>query len=155
MKRPETSKDVCASCEERGFLIKLEDVDAAKIKHMVSMAMADIECSNLIISAGKKDSYVWSSVYKLQYDCLHQLIEALIRFDRVKSNNHQCLFAYVCEKHPELELDWAFLEKIRTKRNGIHYYGVPATWEDWKAIELQAALHIRALKKAIEKNLSG
>ncbi|HLC84473.1 MAG TPA: hypothetical protein VJH22_01640 [Candidatus Nanoarchaeia archaeon] len=79
--------------------------------------------------------------------------EAFVRFDRIKSNNHQCLFAHLCEKHPELELDWSFLEKVRTKRNEIQYYGRPATCAEWKEIELQMMLYIKTLKTAIEQRL--
>ncbi|MBI5072192.1 hypothetical protein HZA99_00070 [Candidatus Woesearchaeota archaeon] len=43
-------------------------------------------------------------------------MDALIRFDKKKIANHQCLFAFLCKIHPELELSWDFFEKIRTKR---------------------------------------
>jgi len=71
----------------------------------------------------------------------------------VKSFNHKCLFAYLCVKHPELELDWNFFEKIRTIRNGIHYYGIAISQKDWKEVELQMNLYIKLLKKAVEDKL--
>lgn len=96
----------------------------------------------------------WNSVYKLHYDALHGLVEGFLRFDKVKSENHQCLFAYLCKKHPELELDWDFFEKIRTKRNGINYYGTPVNQNDWKEAELQLTLYFNKLKKEIEKKVN-
>ena len=92
-------------------------------------------------------------MYKLYYDVLHELAESLLRFDRIKIDNHQCLFAYLCEKHPELEFNWDFFEKIRTKRNGINYYGSPVNGNDWKEVELQTILYIRKLREEIEKKV--
>jgi len=63
------------------------------------------------------------------------------------------MFAYLCQKHPELELSWDFFEKVRTKRNGIQYYGTPVTYDDWKEIELQINNYIHLLIKEIEKKL--
>lgn len=81
------------------------------------------------------------------------LVDAFLNFDKIKSNNHQCLFAYLCEKNSGLELDWDFFEKVRTKRNGINYYGTPVTQEDLKEIEVQMNLYIKILKETIEKRI--
>jgi len=149
-----TSKEAFLECERDGFLVKQEEIDRAKIKHMLAIALADFEAAKSLIPGITKQSLQWSTIYKLCYDALHQLAEAFVRLGRrIKSNNHQCLFAYLCEKHPELEFDWGFLEKIRTKRNGIQYYGEPTAYEDWKSIELQLNIYINTLKKAIEEKL--
>jgi len=73
--------------------------------------------------------------------------------DKIKSRNHLCLFAYLCEKYPALELDWNFFEKIRTKRNGIAYYGAPVNDKDWKEATVQFQLYIDLLKKEIKQGL--
>jgi len=99
----------------------------------------------------KKERF--NSAYKLFYDVLHIVVEAYLCFDKVKSLNHQCLFAYLCEKHPELELSWDFFEKIRTKRNGINYYGQPVNSKDWKEIELQMGMYIKLIRKAIKEKI--
>ncbi len=52
-----------------------------------------------------------------------------------------------------MELDWDFFEKIRTKRNGINYYGTPVTQDDLKEIELQINIYIKAIKKEVEKKI--
>ena len=77
------------------------------------------------------------------------LNEALVLFDMKKVANHQCLFAYLCTYHPELEFDWNFFERIRTKRNGIEYYGAPATQQEFKEIELQTKLYIKTVEKKL------
>ena len=87
------------------------------------------------------------------YDALHILAEAFLQFENRKIANHQCLFAFLCKNHPELEFDWYFFEEIRFNRNGAHYYGKKITYEDWEKAKLKFNLYISALKKEIEKRL--
>ena len=75
------------------------------------------------------------------------------RFEKIKIDNHRCLFAYLCEKHTELEFNWDFFEKVRTKRNGINYYGTPVEYNDWKEVELQFALYAKKLREEIKKRI--
>ena len=77
------------------------------------------------------------------------LTESYLLFDKIDIPNHECLFACLCVKHPELDFDWNFLDSIRRKRNGVNYYGEHVTYDDWKKIELQTKLYISALKKEI------
>lgn len=134
--------EVCDDCINKGYLVKLEEIDTAKIQHMVSLSQADLNIARSTLDDLPKDNMLCNTVYKLYYDALHQLVEAFLRFDCIKSNNHQCLFAYLCEKHSKFDLDWGFFEKIRTKRNGIQYYGKPVTLADWKEAEIQFNLYI-------------
>jgi len=145
-----TLKEAFKKCEIEGKFIPQKDVDIDKIKSMVEISKSDLESGKELKNLSKVQ---WSSVYKLYYDSLHELVDAFLSFDKIKSNNHQCLFAYLCEKNPELELDWDFFEKVRTKRNGINYYGVPVTQEDWKEVELKTTLYIKTLREAIEKRI--
>src|SRR3989338_3862517 len=124
----------------------MEDTDAEKIESMVSIANADVEAANSIRKNLPKQSSQWNSVYKLYYDALHELVESFLNFEKIKIDNHQCLFEYMCEKHPELEFSWDFFEKVRTKRNGINYYGITVSFDDWKEVELQFNLYIKKLK---------
>ncbi|MEA2036771.1 MAG: hypothetical protein U9O94_04645 [Nanoarchaeota archaeon] len=137
------------SCQTKGFFEKVEDTNIEKIKSNLKIAEEDLASAK---DAVKKER--WNSAYKLFYDVLHILVESYLCFDKMKSLNHQCLFAYLCIKHSQLELSWEFFEKIRTKRNGINYYGQPVSYEDWKAVELQFSLYISALKKEIGRKLA-
>lgn len=148
-----SQKEVFAVCQKDGLIIGQEEIDTAKIRHMVSLALADLEGAKYVIPMTKTDPYAWSLLYKMHYDALHQLAEAFLRLQKLKCSNHQCLFAHLCEKHPELEFSWEVLEKIRTKRNGVQYYGKPVTKEDWKEIELPVKLYMNMLKKEIESML--
>ena len=131
----------------------VEDVDIEKIKSTLIIAEGDVEAASVIKKNIPKQSNLWNSVYKLYYDALHELSESYLRFGKIKIENHQCLFAYLCEKCPELEFNWEFFEKVRTKRNGINYYGIPINFEDWKEVELQFNLYVKKLKEEIKKKL--
>ena len=114
-----TQDDAFMKCRKEGNFIVMEDTDAEKIESMVSIANADVEAANSIRKNLPKQSNQWNSIYKLYYDALHELVESFLRLEKIKIDNHQCLFAYLCEKHPELEFNWDFFDKVRTKRNGI------------------------------------
>ncbi len=144
-----TLNEAFQKCKKQGKLIPTAETDTENIRSTTKIAEGDIEAAKILIS----NKGNWNSAYKLYYDALHELVEAYLRFDRIKSDNHQCLFSYICQNHPELELDWDFFEKIRTKRNGINYYGTPIAPEDWKEVELQFDLYAKKLKEEIKKKL--
>ena len=124
-----------------------------KIKSTLDIAKGDTEAANSIKKNLPRQSNQWNSVYKLYYDALHELTESFLCFEKVKIDNHQCLFAYLCENHPELEFSWDFFEKVRTRRNGINYYGTPVSYDDWNEVELQFNLYINKLTCEIKKRL--
>ena len=141
-------------CKKEGKFIFTEEIDKEKIKSILGIAESDIESANSIKKNIPKLSSQWNSVYKLYYDALHELTESFLRFEKVKIDSNQCLFAYLCVGHPELKFSWDFFEKVRTKRNGINYYGTPAIFDDWKEVELQFGLYIEKLKESIKKKMS-
>lgn len=141
-------EDVYKRCNSEGNIIEQEEIDIDKIKANLRIAEEDLASAKDILQKKR-----YNSVFKIYYDVLHGLVEAFLSFDKVKSYNHKCLFAYLCVKHKELELDWNFFEKIRTVRNGIHYYGTPIFQKDWKENELQINLYINVLRKAVEDKL--
>ncbi len=143
-----TQKEAFQKCNKEGKFIPLEGIDIAKIKSTLKIAESDILSANIL-----KNSSQWNSIYKLYYDALHELTESFLRLERIKIDNHQCLFAYLCEKHEELEFNWEFFEKIRTKRNGINYYGTPIAFNDWKEVELQFELYAKKLIQEVNTHL--
>lgn len=147
-----TQKEAFRKCKENGKFIVLEGVDRAKIGCVLNIAKADVDSANCIKKNISNKSNQWGSVYKLYYDALHELVGAFLLFDRVKIDNHQCLFVYLCEKY-DLDFNWDFFEKVRTKRNGINYYGSLISYDDWKEVELFFNLYIKKLKEEINKGL--
>jgi hypothetical protein len=92
-------------------------------------------------------------VFRDYYEALRSLMEAYLLFDRIASDNHQCMNAYICANHPELALDWEFIETIRLKRNRINYRGQLITYDEWNGLKLKFELHIKDISKAIEEKL--
>ncbi len=153
MPRYRTSKEVFESCQNDGFYKDQSEPNPEEIRTMVNIGLAILRQAQKLIPLTLQDAIDWTVIFTMQYDALHQFTDAFLRFDRIKSSNHQCLFAYLYEKHPELDFDWGFLEEIRTKRNGVHYYGTPVSYAEWKKREVQINLYINTLKKAIEEKL--
>ena len=71
------------------MLIPQKEVDIHKIKSMLQIVEEDLKT----IEELKQKSDRFNTVYKLSYDVLHTLTEAVLLFNQVKSANHQCLFA--------------------------------------------------------------
>ncbi|HII15134.1 MAG TPA: hypothetical protein HA362_02375 [Nanoarchaeota archaeon] len=140
-------------CEATGKLriMNVVDIELIKSKKMVSeMGLAFIKETSKGIS---KESPDWTFVFRDYYEALRGMIEAYLLFDRISSDNHQCMNAYICMKHPGLALDWEFLETVRLKRNAINYRGQLITYEVWDSLKLKFELHIKAISKAIDEKL--
>ena len=148
-----TQEEAFLKCKKSGNFITTETVDLAKIMSTFDIAEGDVKSANTLKKSLAKESIEWNSIYKLYYDALHELSEAFLKFEKIKIDSHQCLFAYLCKKHPELEFNWDFFEKVRTKRNGINYYGKPVKYEDWKEAEIQFNLYINKLKEEVKKRI--
>ncbi len=144
-----TKEEMYDKCVTEGSFKNLDIIDVERIKTNLRIAE-----ENLITAKETLVKKRWNVTYQMFYDALHLLVDAYLRFDKVKSRNHICLFAYLCVKHPELELNWDFFEKVRTKRNGINYYGTLVIEKDWKEVAIQFNLYINLLKKEIENKLT-
>lgn len=141
-------------CMADGFIINLHGkINKEKVQKMLMLVEGNKEVAQKSAKGADKNSVTWNTIYNLHYDVLRELTEAFLVFDSVKILNHKCLFAHLCLKHPELEFDWAFFEKVRKNRNGINYYGQLVTYKDFKEIEVQLNLYANVLKKGIEKKL--
>lgn len=148
-----TQQDAFLKCKREGYFVVVSEVEIEKIKSTLIIADGDVESANELKKDLPKESSKWNSVYKLYYDALHELVEAFLRFDNVTVDNHQCLFAYLCEKHPEMEFNFDFFEKVRTKRNGINYYGKLVQRDDFKEVELQFILYVNKLRKELKEKI--
>ncbi len=133
------------------FNEKTIDIELIKsLKLVAEKGLAFINSKSKDIT---KDSTDWTFVFRDYYESLRGMIEAYLLFEGIEADNHQCKNAYICFKHPELELDWIFLETIRLKRNAINYRGQLLKYDDWKQFKLKFELHINALNEEIEKKL--
>ena len=148
-----TAKEALEGCAKKGLILPLAEIDLDKITTLAELAQGDQEAGEKLEKGLEPRSILWNNVFCAHYDSLHKLADAFLRFDAFTFTNHLCLFAYLCAHHPELELDWSFFEKIRTKRNGIQYYGQKASKEDWLTIKPQIHVYITTLKNAIKQKI--
>jgi hypothetical protein len=153
MRKLKSLEEVYDVCAADGFFNEDHNLNSQKVKDLIENADTSIASANLIIKAIDKRDKCWMNVYIDYYEALRMCAEAFLHINHMKISNHQCLFAYLCVKFPELDLDWNFFEKVRIKRNGASYYGEKINYEDWKAAELQIKLYISTLKKEIDKRL--
>ena len=153
MAKFKTSEEAYAECNAKGEIKTQEALSKERIESMALISRVfEQTAQDLMIGLDRK-SLKWSIIYTLHYDTIRELAEIIALFDGRKIANHQCLFAYLCKIHPELEPDWNFFEKIRTKRNGLDYYGTFITYGDWKEVEVQAKLWINVLRKTVEEKI--
>jgi hypothetical protein len=120
-------------------------------RHRTQSSNATIlhETAKRISKGMPKESKEWLGVYALSYDALHLFAESLCLLEKCASKSHLCLFAALCVKRSDLELSFEFFEKVRTVRNGMHYYGKAITFLDWKEVEAQMEVVSSTLRKAI------
>ncbi len=142
--------DVCLA---NGMFKEKNTVDIELIKSLKEMAEKGLEFIKKKSKDIKKDSSEWTFVFRDYYESLRALIEAILLFDRIEADSHQCKNAYICAKHSGLELDWEFLEIARLKRNAINYKGQLLIYDDWNRLSIQFDLHISALSKELDKKL--
>jgi len=142
--------DVCLA---NGMFKEKNTVDIELIKSLKEMAEKGLEFIKKKSEGIKKGSSDWTFVFRDYYESLRGLIEAILLFDKIEADSHQCKNAYICEKHPELELDWEFLETARLRRNAINYKGQWLNYDDWNRLSIQFELHISMLIKELDKRL--
>ncbi len=131
-----------------------KDVETEQIQRLVDVSAKELDFVKGIKKNVKKDSSDWTFVFRHYFDSLGCLLEAFMLFDGVTSNSPQCKHSYLCLKHPELELDWEFLETIRIKREGINKRGFMLGHQDWQMMELKFELCISKMKEEIGKKLN-
>lgn len=145
-------KETYNICKTTGN-IKEKIIDIELIKSLKNISEKSLEFIEKNSKNIKKNSSDWTFVFRDYYESLRMLIESIMLFDGIQADNHQCKNAYICFKHPELDLEWEFLETIRLKRNAINYRGLMINYDEWNILKLKLILHINRLKKEIEINL--
>jgi len=140
-----TLEEAKERCKRRRQVYFLEKIDIRKIVFILKNADKDYNIVKLIENS---DSY--STLYKLSYDAVRELTEALLRFDKLKSINHQCLFMLLCERY---DYSWDFFDKARLKRNGINYEGEQVSKKDWDEVKDKFEESFESLKQEIKRRI--
>ena len=154
MPKVKTLEQAYNGCTTDGFFRILAEINIQKIESLIDNAETNINSAKIILNSIDKQAKEWMNVYTLHYEALRIYTEALLQFEKIESTNHQCLFSYLCLKFSDLELNWDFFEKIRTKRHGVNYYGEQINYEDWKAVEVQINLYLSTLRKELETKIA-
>ena len=147
--REKTAQEVYDELSEEGKYNVVE-IDCDVIKKIYDVSIGNADYIEYLL---KQEVINWGIIYTLYYDVLRELCNALVLLDGIKISNHQGIFAYVCVKFPELELDWDFFENVRTVRNRNMYEGKEIAKQNWKEIRVQMRLYISTISKVINKNL--
>ncbi|MDP3699235.1 MAG: hypothetical protein Q8R47_06660 [Nanoarchaeota archaeon] len=149
MPKERTAKQVYEQFSTEG-LYEEAYLDKDEVKKVLTMVMEDYQFGK---SLRRIKDPSWRVIFNIHYDVFRELCDQLMRFERQKTSNHQGLFAFIVLHFEDLELDWSFLENIRTIRNKNKYQGLDISTVMWHNVELQFDLYISALKKEIERKL--
>jgi hypothetical protein len=154
MPKFKTKAEAYESCQETGCFRKLSNINNERIRSLVINADTNIDSAKTLSKCLQKEDKKWLNVYTMHYEAIRIYTEALLISNKIMSENHQCLFAYLCVEMPDLGFDWNFFENIRRKRNGVNYYGEQISYQEWKSLEAQFDMYIGILKKEIGKRLN-
>ncbi len=147
MPKERTAKQVYEQFSTEG-LYEEAHLDKDEVKKVLTMVMEDYQFGKSLRTF-KNPS--WRVIFNIHYDVFRELCDQLMRFERQKTSNHQAVFAFIVLQFKDLELDWNFLEKVRTIRNKNKYQGLDISKITWQSIELQFDLYISTLKKELER----
>lgn len=149
MREPRSVEEHYDVCVTHGEINLNVGLTVSQIKGYITMP------SEMFILA--KEAVVkktWTSAFKLHYEVLSRFSQVFLFFENVGVLSDKCLFTYLCVRHPELELNWDFFEKVCTKYALIREGAVQVTQKDWQEVSLPFSLYIGLLKEKIEEKLS-
>jgi len=152
MKEVKDLEKVYNQCVAEGYLQEPEDVDIEKAKSLLDNVAQDLDTlkdTTPIMERKKNFNLIWSS----RYEIIRQLVQGILLLEKVNSENHQCLYAYICVKHEEWDIDWETIETMRLLRNGVHYEGRPIAAETWKEYKLKFEVYTQTFNKILKEKL--
>jgi len=139
-------------CVAEGKIQEPEEIDIEKAKSLLDIAEFDLKSirdTTPILEKNKNFGMIWSS----RYEIIRQLVQGILLLEKVNSGNHQCLYAYICVKHKDWEIDWKTIETMRLLRNGVHYEGRPVNAETWREYKLKFEIYIKTFIKIFKEKL--
>ena len=139
-------------CVIEGLLQKPEQIDNEKAKSLLDIVEQDLDTLKDIIPIMEKKKN-FGMIWKNQYEIVRQLVQGILIFEKVKSENHQCMFAHLCKG--KKDIDWETVETIRLLRNGVHYQGRPVSAEIWKEYKVKFEVYIRTFIRILRDKLDG
>ena len=144
--------EVYSQCVAEGNLQEPEEIDIEKAKSLLDNAEQDLSTLKdtiPIIEKKKNFGMIWSS----RYEIIRQLVQGILLLEKVSSGNHQCLYACICVKHKEWDIEWETIETMRLLRNGIHYEGRPISEETWKSYRLRFDVYTKTFTRILKDKI--
>ncbi len=137
-------------CTDKKLLFETDDKDTTLINGLLDLAKHRREFFEKV----KKESDNYPSLFiEGYYEIIKELFTAILALDGWKALNHECLFAYIKEKHSDLDLDFDYLLELKDTRNSIDYRGVMVSSQIWNYNKLKIDLVINSLIKYIEEQI--
>jgi len=152
MKKIKDLEQVYNKCVSEGYLQEPEEIDIEKVKSLLDNAEQDLDTLKETIPIMEKKKN-FGLIWKSQYEIIRQLVHGILLLGKIRSENHQCLYAYICTKYNELDIDWETIETMRLLRNGVHYEGRPVNEETWKEYKLKFKVYVQTFVKILKEKL--
>ena len=147
-----TLEGIYDRCVAEGNLQVLDDADSTLAKSLLSMAEQDLDTlrdMGPVIEKKGSFSLLWSS----RYHIIRQLVQAIMLLELVKPGNDQCMFAYVCIKHDDWDIDWESLETMRVVRNRIIDEATPVSADTWRSYRLKFDLYTQTFLRILRDQM--
>ena len=144
--------EVYNQCVAEGNLQEPEEIDIGRAKSLLDNAELDLRSIRDITAILEKNNN-FGKIWSDRYEIIRQLAQGILLLEKVNSNNHQCLYAHICVKHPDWEIDWESIETMRLLRNSVHYEGRPVNAEIWKQYKLKFEIYTNLFKKILREKI--
>ncbi len=137
-------------CIRENILTETGEKDSNKAQELFAFAQHKLLFWKEVEEKAQKYPSLFLEGY---YEIIKELIVAILALDGWTCSNHECLFQYLSEKKPELELDFKYLDEFRKLRNKIDYHGTKVSATLWEQNKLKIQVTIKTLIEYIQKRV--
>jgi len=123
------------------------ETDPAKIASIMKMALVRLE----FLKKQKPTVQEASILAENYYEIIKELLVALLLKNGLKSDNHECLIAFLKEKYPKYEYEISIVYELKNIRNRIAYDGLFIEKEYFDKNKLEFEHIIQLLNKLIDE----
>jgi len=146
-------EEVHRRCVAEGYLQEAAETDFEMAKSLLEVAEQDLDTLNETLPIMERKGN-FSLIWKSEYEIIRQLVQGILLLEKVRSENHQCLYAYLCTKHKEWGIGWETIETMRLLRNGVHYEGRAVSAEKWKEYKPKFNLYNQIFLRILKEKLA-
>lgn len=130
--------------------IKKIQKDKDRANELVKMA----ELRHSFWTSYKFDKKYVSLVVDGHYEVIKELLTALLYIEGLKSDNHECLIAFLKDKYPELGYETGVIYQLKNVRNEISYRGFFVKPEYFEMNKIEFQHIIKTLRRIIMNKLA-